>query len=170
VLEKLLAELQTVLAGRLPTLDDLPHLSYLEWVINESWRFYPPAWRQVRQALNDFELDGYHIPAGTITILSQWVLHNLPDAWGDPEHFRPERWDSTNRQKIPQGAYFPFGLGPHICIGMPLAQLETKLLLATILQRYTPHLKPGVQVAPLPVITLRPKDGIPMRLEPTRDQ
>ena len=167
VLEKLLAELHTVLAGRAPTLSDLPNLPYLDWVINESWRFYPPAWRQVRQALSDFELDGYHIPTGTITILSQWVLHNLPDVWGDPAHFRPERWDPASKQKIPQGAYFPFGLGPHICIGMPLAQLETKLLLATILQRYTPHLISDAQVVPLPVITLRPKDGILMRLEPT---
>ena len=84
VQQKLLSELHTVLSGRLPTLDDLPKLPYLEGVINESWRFYPPAWRQGRQALNDFELDGYHIPANTITILSQWVVHNIPEIWGDP--------------------------------------------------------------------------------------
>jgi cytochrome P450 len=167
VLAKLLAELQTVLAGRPPTLNDLPNLPYLEEVINESWRIYPPAWRQGRQALNDFELDGYHIPAKTITILSQWVVHNILEIWGDPENFRPERWDPTNGQKIPQGAYFPFGLGPHMCIGMSFAQLETKLLLATILQRYTPHLAPGARVAFQPLVVLRPKYGMLMRLEPS---
>ncbi|GCE24331.1 hypothetical protein KDK_81310 [Dictyobacter kobayashii] len=162
---KLLAELQTVLAGRTPTLDDLPALPYLESVINEAWRFYPPAWRQARMALEDFELDGYHIPAGTIAILSQWVVHNLPDIWGDPENFRPERWDKQQGQQIPQGAYFPFGLGPRICIGMPFAQLETKLLLATILQRYVPQLAPGARIVFQPLVTLRPRYGMPMRLE-----
>ncbi|GCE30289.1 cytochrome P450 [Dictyobacter alpinus] len=162
---KLLAELQTVLAGRVPTLDDLPKLPYLEGVINESWRFYPPAWRQARMALEDFELDGKCIPAGTITILSQWILHNLPDIWGDPENFRPERWDKQNAPSIPQGAYFPFGLGPRICIGMPFAQLETKLLLATILQHYIPQLKPRARIVFQPLVTLRPKYGMPMRLE-----
>ncbi|GER90575.1 cytochrome P450 [Dictyobacter vulcani] len=162
---KLLAEIQTVLAGRVPTLEDLPNMPYLEGVINESWRFYPPAWRQARMAREDFELDGQRIPAGTITILSQWVLHNLPDVWGDPENFRPERWDKRNAQSIPQGAYFPFGLGPRICIGMTFAQLETKLLLATILQSYVPQLKPRAHIVFQPLVTLRPKYGMPMRLE-----
>ncbi|GHO87421.1 cytochrome P450 [Dictyobacter formicarum] len=162
---KLLAELQTVLGGRLPTLDDLPALPYLEAVINEAWRFYPPAWRQARIAIEDFELDGYHIPAHTITILSQWVVHNLPDVWGDPENFRPERWDKQSGQTIPQGAYFPFGLGPRICIGMPFAQLETRLLLATIFQRFVPQLAPGARVVFQPLVTLRPRYGMPMRLD-----
>ena len=118
----------------------------------------------------DFEFDGYHIPAKTLIILSQWVVHNLSDTWGDPENFRPERWDPTNKQKIPQGAYFPFGLGPHICIGMSSAQLETKLLLTTILQRYTPHLAPTARVILQPRTSLRPKYGMPMRLEQTSNQ
>ena len=170
-LEKLLAELHTVLAGQLPTLEDLPNMPYLEWVINESWRLYPPVWMQPpRLALNDFELDGYHIPAKTPIFMCQWVLHSLSDVWGDPENFRPERWDPTNEQKIPQGAYFPFGLGQHICIGMSYAQLETKLLLTTILQRYTPHLAPAARVVLQPRTSLRPKYGMLMRLEPTRGQ
>lgn len=168
VLEKLVAELNSVLNSRAPTLQDLPNLPYLEGVINESWRFYPPAWRQARQAIDDFELDGYSFPAGTIAILSQWVMHNLPEIWGDPENFRPERWDPKHGQKVPQGAYFPFGLGPHICIGMPFAQLEARLLLATIIQRFTPRLVPGFRVVFQPLVTLRPKHGIRMLLEPTR--
>jgi len=167
VYNKLLAELQTVLAGRTPTIADLARLPYLEWVINESWRCYPPAWLQGRRALEAFDLDGYHFPANTVALVSQWVTHNLPDIWGDPEIFRPERWDPVSGQKVPQGAYFPFGGGPRMCIGMPFAEMETKLLVASILQRFTPRLVPGFPVVPQPSITLRPKYGMHMILEAT---
>jgi cytochrome P450 len=168
VRKKLLNELHTVLDGRAPTLADLSNLPYLDWVINESWRVYPPAWTLARRSIEAFDLDGYHFPAGTIAIISQWVIHNLPDIWGDPEIFRPERWNPASEQKIPQGAYFPFGAGPRICIGMPFAQLETKLLLATILQRYTPNLVPGFPVVIEPRVTIRPRYGMRMILEPTQ--
>ena len=165
VREKLLAELQRVLHGRAPTVRDLPNLPYLDWVINESWRVYPPAWTQGRRAIEAFDLDGYHFPAGTIVVFSQWVLHHLPDIWGDPDVFRPERWDPANEQKLPQFAYFPFGGGSRICIGMPFAQMETKLLLATILQCYTLRLVPGFRVVLQPRVTLRPKYGMRMILD-----
>ena len=167
VLEKLLAELHTVLQGRSPSVDDLPNLPYLDWVINESWRVYPPAWTLIRRAVDAFDLDGYHFPAGTIAVLSQWVLHHLPDIWGDPDVFRPERWDPASGQQVPQWAYFPFGGGPLICIGMPFAELETRLLLATILQHYTPRLVPGFKVVPQPRVNLCPKYGMHMILETT---
>ncbi len=168
IYHQLIAELQTTLAGRAPTVADLANLPYLEWTINESWRIYPPAWTQGRRALADFELDGYHFPANTVALLSQWVIHNLPDVWGDPQNFRPERWNPANEHKIPQGAYFPFGGGPRICIGMPFAELETKLLLATILQQYTPRLVPDFPVVLQPRVTIRPKYGMHMLLEPTK--
>lgn len=167
VYEKLLAELQTVLAGRTPTVADLASLPYLEWVINESWRYYPPAWLQGRRALEAFDLDGYHFPANTVALVSQWVTHNLLDIWGDPENFRPERWDPASEQKVSHGAYFPFGGGPRICIGMPFAEMETKLLVASILQRFLPRLVPGFPVVPQPRVTLRPKYGMHMILEAT---
>ena len=167
VYKKLLAELQMVLAGRTPTVADLAKLPYLEWVINESWRYYPPAWLQGRRALEAFDLDGYHFPANTVALLSQWVTHNLPDIWGDPANFRPERWDPSSGQKVPQGAYFPFGGGPRMCIGMPFAEMETKLLVASILQRFTPRLVPGFPAVPQPRVTLRPKYGMHMILEAT---
>lgn len=167
VLEKLHSELRTVLAGRAPGIADLPNLPYLEWVINESWRVYPPAWTLSRRAVGAFDLDGYHFQAGTIAIFSQWVLHHLPDIWGDPDVFRPERWDPLNGQNVPPWAYFPFGGGPRICIGMPFAELEIRLLLATILQHYTPQLIPGFTVVPQPRVTLRPKYGMRMILEAT---
>jgi len=167
VLTKLLAELHTVLQGRSPGVGDLPNLPYLEWVINESWRVYPPAFALIRRAVDAFDLDGYRFPNDTIAVFSQWVLHHLPDIWGDPDVFRPERWDPINVQQVPQWAYFPFGGGPFMCIGMPFAELETRLLLATILQRYTPRLVPGFAVIPQPRVTLCPKYGMHMILETT---
>ncbi len=167
ILKKVLTELQTVLAGRDPQLDDLPQLTYLDWTIKESMRLYPSAWTQGRRAVEAFDLDGYHFPAGTMIMFSQWVLHRLPDVWADPEVFRPERWDPVNGQKVPQWAYFPFGGGSRICIGMPFAQLQIRLVLATILQHYIPCVVPGHPVMPLPLITLRLKHGLHVRLEPT---
>lgn len=163
-LHTLQQELQTVLAGRSPTVDDFPRLPYLDAVLNEAWRFYPPAWSQGRRSTEDFELDGYHFPAGTVVLINQWVLHHLPDIWGDPEVFRPERW--LDESKLPQGAYFPFGGGPRICIGMPFAQMEARLITATILQHYTPQLVPNFPVVLQPKVTLRPKYGMRMRLLP----
>lgn len=165
--EKLLDEIRSVLAGRTPTVDDVAKLPYTDWVLNESMRLYPPAWMQMRFVAKEVELDGVHLPVGTMVMLSQWVMHRLPDVWGDPEIFRPERWDPANGQSIPSGAYFPFGGGPRMCIGMPLAQLEAKLILATILQHYTPQTVPGYQPGLQPVITLRPKHNLRVTLIPT---
>ena len=98
--------------------------------------------------------------------VSQWVIHRLPEIWQDPEVFRPERWDPANKQQIPPGAYFPFGGGPRTCIGMPLAQLEARIILANILQHYTPQPVPGYTPEPQPVITLRPKQHLRVTLMP----
>jgi cytochrome P450 len=168
VREKLVTEVADVLEGRAPTVEDLPSLTYLDWVVTESMRVYPPAWTQGRYAQEEFELGGYTFPRGTGVMVSQWVMHHQPEIWGDPETFRPERWGPANGPQPPQGAYFPFGMGPRMCIGMPFAQLEARLLLATILQRFSPELVPGWPVVPRPRVTLRPKYGIQMTLQPTR--
>jgi cytochrome P450 len=159
-------ELDRVLGGRTPTVDDLPKLTYLDWVIKESMRIYPPAWTLNRTALEPFVLEGYTFPAGTRVVFSQWVIHHLPDVWGDPDVFRPERWDPASEQKLLKGAYFPFGAGPRICIGMPLADMEARLVLVTILQHVTPRVVPGWRVETLPRVTLRLKHGLMTRLGP----
>lgn len=167
--DRLRAEVAEVLGERTATVADLPHLPYLDAVITEAMRIYPPAWTVNRDSLGPFELGGYHFPARTRAIVSQYVIHHLPEVWGDPENFRPERWTPEFRQSLPRGAYFPFGAGPRICIGMPLAEMEARLLLATILQRYTPRVVPGWPVESRPRITLRMKHGMRVRLDaPTR--
>ena len=165
--EKLLTELHTVLAGRVPTVNDMTNLPYLEWVLNETLRLYPPVWRLMRRASGAFALDSTRFPAGTTVMLCQWVIHRLPDIWEYPDSFRPERWDPASDQKIAQWAYFPFGDGQSICIGMPFALLEAKLVLATILQHYTPLTAPGYRVELSPLITLSPKNGLRMTLAPS---
>ena len=155
-----------MLAGREPTIDDLAKIPYLDWVLDESMRLYPPAWLQMRFVAKESEIDGVKLPVGTLLILSQWVMHRLPEIWQDAEVFKPERWDPANEQHIPPGAYFPFGGGPRTCIGMPLAQLEAKIILASILQRYTPQPIPGYTPGFQPAITLRPKRHLEVTLMP----
>jgi cytochrome P450 len=167
--EKVRAELRTVLGGRDPELSDLPQLTYLDQVIKESMRLYPSGWVQGRCAVDDFELDGYRFPAGTLLMFNQWVLHRHPDLWEDADTFRPERWDPVYGQKAPQWAYFPYGGGSRMCLGKPLAQLELFLVLPMVLQRYFPRVLPSHVVEPLPLITLRSKHGMPVRLEPVED-
>jgi cytochrome P450 len=167
VRERLVAELQAVLAGRAPTPADLPHLPYLDWTVTEAMRILPPVWTQGRILTAPAEVDGFRLARGTAVMFSQWVIHRRPDIWGDPERFRPERWDPAQGEKPPQWAYFPFGGGPRVCIGMPFAQMEARLLLATILQRFSPRLAPGQRVALRPRVTLRPKYGMRMILDPT---
>ncbi len=164
---KLQDEIRNILAEGEPTLEDLAKIPYLDWVLNESMRLYPPAWLQMRFVAKETELDGVRLPVGTLIILSQWVIHRLPEIWADPEVFRPERWDPENKQQLPAGAYFPFGGGPRTCIGMPLSQLEASIILATILQHYTPQPDPGYTPGFQPSITLRPKQHLRVTLVPT---
>lgn len=169
VFEKLQAELRSVLGGRDPALSDLPKLTYLDQVIKESMRLYPSGWTQGRRAVEDFELDGYRFPAGTLLMLSQWALHRNPDIWEDADTFRPERWNPGQKQKGLQWAYFPFGGGSRMCLGKSLALLELILILPVFLQRYFPRVLPGHVVEPLPLVTLHAKHGLPVRLEPVQD-
>lgn len=166
VFEKVQAELHTVLGGRDPEPGDVSRLTYLDQVIKESMRLYPSGWTQGRCAVEDFELDGYRIPAGTFLMFSQWTIHRHPDLWEDADTFWPERWDPALGQKMHPWAYFPFGGGSRICLGKPLAQLQLLLILPIILQRYFPRVLPGQVVEPLPLTTLSSKYGLRVRMEP----
>jgi cytochrome P450 len=162
---KLHAELDAVLAGRAPSLEDLASLRYTGHVITESMRLYPPAWGMARVAIEDVEIGGYPIPKGCGVSLAQWVVHRDPRWFDAPEQFRPERWEGDLLKRLPRFAYFPFGGGPRQCIGNNFAVMEATLLLATIALKFRVRLVPGHQVVPMPSITLRPRFGIRARIE-----
>src|SRR5271169_2393644 len=162
---KLHAELRTVLAGRAPSLDDLPKLVYTNHIITESLRLYPPAWGTARTAIEDHEIAGYAVPKGSGVSFAQWTVHRDPRWFDAPEEFRPERWDGDLLKRIPRFAYFPFGGGPRQCIGSNFALMEAALILATIAQKFRFSLVEGHPVVPLASITLRPRYGVRAVLE-----
>jgi len=162
---KLHAELRTVLAGRAPSLDDLPKLVYTSHIITESMRLYPPAWGTARTAIEDHEIAGYAIPKGSGVSFAQWSVHRDARWYDAPDEFRPERWEGDLLKRNPKFAYFPFGGGPRQCIGNTFALMETALTLATIAQQYRFRLVPGHPVVPLASITLRPRYGIRVVME-----
>jgi cytochrome P450 len=167
--EKFHAELDAELDRRLPTVDALPRLRYTEMVLAESMRLFPPAWAMGRRALRDFALGPYFLPAGTTVLMSQYVLHRDPRYFPDPLRFQPERFTPQAKAARPRLAYFPFGAGPRQCIGESFAWMEGVLALATIGQRRRLRLVPGQEIEPQPLITLRPKHGLCIRVEQRRD-
>jgi cytochrome P450 len=160
------AELATVLAGRLPTMDDVPALRYSRDVIAESMRLYPPAWVVGRRAVEDAPLGPWTVPKGSIVIMSQWIAHRDPRFWRDPGAFRPERWSNGETGDLPKFAYFPFGGGTRVCIGEAFAWTELVLVLATIAQRWTFAAAPGsAALGPQPSVTLRPAGAVTLSPE-----
>ncbi len=164
---KLHAELARVLSGRVPTYDDLENLPYTKMVIEESMRLYPPApGISARAVLEDDEVAGTKIPKGSTILITPWVLHRHRLLWDDPEKFDPERFSPKRSEGRHRFAYLPFGGGPRVCIGMALAMSEAQLILATMAQRYRLKLVPGQHIVLQHRITMRPRDGIQMMLEP----
>ena len=153
-------EITTVLHGEAPTLDSLSQLPYSRMVVQEALRLYPPNWLTVRTALSDDTINGYHIPAGSLVILSPYITHRHPDFWDSPDTFEPERFQPEQAASRPRYAYFPFGGGPRQCIGNEFALLEAQLIVTMIAQRYQLRLVPGQSVEPDPLLALRPHRGL----------
>ncbi len=164
VRQKLEAELKQVLQGRLPTVEDIGKLHYTSQVVKESMRLYPPVAIFGREAARDCTIGDYDIPQGTVVTISQWVMHRHPRYFENPGVFQPERWTEAFEKELPRGVYIPFGDGPRVCIGKGFAQMEAVLLLAAIAQRFELDLEPGFAIVPQPSITLRPEQGIKVRL------
>jgi cytochrome P450 len=163
---KLHAELDDVLGGRTPTVEDLDSLPYARMVLAETMRLYPPAWVMGRRSLEEHELGGYPIPAGGTVLMSQYLIHHDPRWYPDPYRFDPERWTPEAEAARPKFAYFPFGAGPRMCIGESFAWMEGALILAAIGQRWRVRLEPEQPIALQPRITLRPAFGLRMRVTP----
>lgn len=153
------------LGGRPPEPGDMPRLSYTRMVLAESMRLYPPAWAVGRRAVSEFTAGDYRIPARSMVVMSQYITHRDSRFYPDPERFDPDRWLPEVASARPKFSYFPFGGGTRICIGEQFAWTEGILILATIAQkwklRYTGTGTPEIE----PRITLRPRGGLPMRIE-----
>lgn len=167
--DRLYAELCSVLGDkntkRIPTVEDIPNLVYTEKVFRESMRLYPPAWTIGRKAVNDYKVGKYTIPARSIILMSQYVMHHDSRYFSDPDLFYPDRWTKEAKLQLPRFSYFPFGGGIRGCVGEPFAWMEGILLLATICRQWRMHHDTGHKVGLKPLITLRPKYGMHMKLE-----
>lgn len=158
---KLRAELAG-LHGTPPTVRDLQRLPYLEQVVKESMRLYPPAGGATREPIEDVDLGGYRVRKGDAITISTYAMHRNPRFFPDPERFDPERFSAEREASIPKYAYLPFGAGPRVCIGNVFAMMESRIILATILQRWTLALAPGERVRAEQLFTIRPRGGLKM--------
>ncbi len=159
----LLAELDTVLGGAAPTLEQLAQLPLLDRVIKESLRLLPPGLWFLRVAMADTTIGGYAVPAGTRILWSPAVIHRDPALYPAPDAFRPERWATIDPSPY---EYMPFGAGPRRCLGATFAELEMKLVLPRLLQRYRLALRPGTRVRLGGSPLAAPRDGLPMTIRP----
>jgi cytochrome P450 len=159
-------EIDAVLGDRAPELSDVPQLRYAEMILSEALRLYPPAWAIGRMAKGPFELGSVEIPAESICILSPYLVHRDARWFPEPEKFDPERWTPEAREARPKFVYFPFGGGARVCIGERFAWMEGVIVMAAIAQKWRLRLEPGQHVEPLPLITLRVKNGLRMVAEP----
>jgi cytochrome P450 len=164
-LTKLCEEQDRVLAGAPPTIDQLEHeLPYLDMVVDEVLRLYPPAWIGPRRAVRDFEFGGYRVPRGAYVAYVSWASHRIPEVFPEPEAFVPERFTRERKAALPRGAYVPFGGGKRVCIGKRFGQLEVKLVTTMFLQRLRADALPGRTMTVRQSPTLSPREGMRMRL------
>jgi cytochrome P450 len=168
VQEQLVEEAASVLGGREPSFEDLPQLPYTAMVFNEGLRLYPPAWIMARDVLHDAEIEGWHIPAGSLLFLSPYVTHRLPEHWEDPLRFNPQHFSPEQVLERPRFAYFPFGGGQRQCIGKNFALVEAQLALPMLTQKYRFSLYEPYERqtnAPYPTYNMRPQKPILLKLE-----
>lgn len=162
---KLREELSKKAGEYLSIANDLRMLPYTRALIEETMRLYPPTWITARSPIADDEIGDYYLPARSILLLSPYTIQRHPAFWEKPEEFNPNRFFAEWSVGRPRYAYFPFGGGPRVCIGMGLAMMEMHLIIAMIAQSFRLRLLPGQQVRPEPTLTLRPSLGTLFVLE-----
>ena len=162
VQERLREEVEAVLGGRVATLEDLPRLTFADRVVTESLRLCPPTPALInREAVAEVEVGGYRLSRGSLVILSPYVTQRDPRWFPEPERFDPDRFGPGRVEDIPDYAYFPFGAGPHVCVGNTFAMMEITLVVATLVQRFHIELAPGQEdLVPELKVSLRPKGGV----------
>jgi cytochrome P450 len=166
-LARLCEEQDRVLAGKPPTIDQLEReMPYLDMVVDEVLRLYPPAWIGPRRAVRDFEFGGYHVPRGAYVNYCSWASHRIPAVFPEPEAFVPERFTRERKAALPRGAYVPFGGGQRVCIGKRFGQVEVKLVTTMLLQQLRADALPGRTMTVRQMPTLSPRGGLKMRLRP----
>jgi cytochrome P450 len=167
VLARLHEEQDRVLGGATPTIDQLEgEMPYLEMVLDEVLRLYPPAWIGPRRAVREFEFRGYTVPRGAYVNYCSWASHRIPEVFPDPEAFIPERFERERKARLPRGAYVPFGGGSRICIGKRFGQTEVKLVATMLLARLRLDALPGRTMRVRQMPTLSPVGGLRMRVGP----
>ncbi|MGW4021564.1 cytochrome P450 [Streptomyces sp. NPDC005009] len=158
-------EARAVLAdGRTPDADDLHKLTYTTQVIQEAMRLYPPVWILPRIAQQADEVGGFPVPAGADVLVCPYTLHRHPDLWDDPERFDPGRFDAARTANRPRYAYIPFGAGPRFCVGSGLGMMEAVFVTALVTRDLDLDLVPGHRGVPEPMMSLRMRGGLPMRV------
>ncbi len=169
VLARLCEEQDRVLGSEPPTAAQLERdLPYLEMVVDEVLRLYPPAWIGPRRAVRDFEFGGFSVPRGAYVNYSSWASHRLPEVFPEPEAFVPERFTRERKAALPRGAYVPFGGGQRVCIGKRFGQTEVKLVATMLLQRLRLDALPGRTMTVRQMPTLSPRGGLRMRVDRRR--
>jgi cytochrome P450 len=167
VVARLAEEQERVLGGALPEIDRLEReMPYLEMVLDEVLRLYPPAWIGPRRAVRDFEFGGHGVARGSYVNYCSWASHRIPEVFPDPEAFVPERFAPERKAALPRGAYVPFGGGRRICIGKRFGQTEVKLVATMLLQRLRLDALPGRTMTVRQMPTLSPRGGLEMRVLP----
>jgi cytochrome P450 len=160
--ERMLEEIDVVLHGRRPTVDDIAALPWTTACFQEAMRFFPPAWVIPRTAIEDDEIDGHRIPKGATVVIPIHTVHHDERFWPDPEVYDPSRFLAEAVKGRHRSAYVPFGGGRRICIGTSFALMETTLIAAMMSQRFVYDLVPGHPVEPEATLTLRPRHGVKM--------
>jgi cytochrome P450 len=167
VIDKLQEEQDRVLGRDIPDIEKLEReMPYLDQVLDEVLRLYPPAWIGPRRAVREFEFNGHAVPEGAYLNYCSWASHRIPEFFPEPEAFRPERFERERKAALPRGAYVPFGGGKRICIGKRFGQIEVKLVTTMLLQKLRLDLLPGRTMTVRQMPTLSPKGGLKMRVDP----
>jgi cytochrome P450 len=159
------AEASGIAAGQVPGADDLARLTGTRMILEEAMRLYPPVPFMSREAITRDWLGEVEVAPGKRIIIAPWVLHRHRKLWPDADLFRPARFAPEHRGNIPRFAYLPFGAGARICVGLGFAMQEALLALAMMTRRFRVTLTENATVFPFARMTLRPMNGLPMRIE-----